>query len=130
MKKYPTTGSMRDRTVRWVIEAFSEEKVMTLPEIISKIKEKKDHEIKKRYVSYETFNAAVRNILTVYNAFKNFKRKGSRSALWFYDEREELSRKKYYRVSSKHVDLPEPPRFPVELFMWYDQNKQNFLYDL
>ena len=111
------------RTVEWVIEAFSGKKEgMTLSEIISKIKEKKDAEIKKRYVSDETFNAAVRNTLTTFTSFKNYKKKGGRSAMWFYDETQKLSRKKYYRVSAKPADLPEPPRFPVELFIWYDQN--------
>ena len=128
MKKYPSTGNMGDRTVEWVIEAFSGKKEgMTLSEIISKIKEKKDAEIKERYVSYETFNAAVRNILTVYNAFENTKTKGKRSASWSCDETQELSRKKYYRVSAEPVDIPEPPRFPIELFVWYEENKRNFV---
>lgn len=114
---------MGDRTVEWVIQAFlGDQKGMTLLEIISKIKQKKNREINERYDSDVSFNAAVRNILTVYAPFENFKKKGSRSALWFYDETQKLSRKKYYRVSAKPVDLPDPPRFPIELFVWYEQN--------
>ena len=114
---------MGDRTVEWVIQVLSgKTEGMTLPEIISNIKQKKNHEVSERYVSDDTFNAAVRNILTVYMSFKNFKKKGSRSALWFYDETEKLSRKKYYRPTAEPVVLPEPPRFPIELFVWYEQN--------
>ena len=115
---------MRDSTVEWVIQAFlANQKVMTLPEIISKIKKTRTEEIRKRYDSDFSFNAAVRNILTVYMPFKKEKKKG-KAFLWSYDKDEVLVRKKYggKRVRKSPLTLPCPPRFPLELFEWYEQD--------
>jgi hypothetical protein len=116
---------MEGRTVGWVIEVFSGKKEgMTLPEIISKIKQKKTPEINERYDSDDTFNAAVRNILTVYMPFKKKEKKKGKAFLWSYDKDEVLVRKKYggKRVRKSPPTLPSPPRFPQELFVWYEQN--------
>tara|TARA_R110000851_G_scaffold195999_1_gene346769 strand:- start:357 stop:713 length:357 start_codon:yes stop_codon:yes gene_type:complete len=116
---------MGDRTVGWVIQAFLEgQGAMTLPEIISKVKEKKRKEINERYDSDDTFNAAVRNILTVYMPFKKKEKKKGKAFLWSYDKDEVLVRKKYggKRVRKSPPTLPSPPRFPQELFVWYEQN--------
>ena len=110
-----------ERMVFLVSKIFSQKKkVMTSVEIANSVEEKIGKtEILKRFKSPACFNSSVRNTLTMYNSFKFSEKNEKGHALWFYDKDKKLVRKKYEKKSRSQAysDLPEPPRFPEELFL-------------